>query len=108
MALYEDIASRLDFRDSQAWASADKVERVLIAASEISAAVLAVYRNLRGTPVEQAELSAVVTRLYDEFVAPLDVPKLGPVVELVVDQQVSKVLGALVPKLDELMDSKGL
>lgn len=108
MALYEDLAARLDFRDSQEWAAADKVERALIAASAISTAVLATYRTLRGTPVEQAELSSAIEKLYAEYIAPLDIPKLGPVAEMIVDQQVAKVIGALVPKLDELLDKKGL
>lgn len=108
MGLYEDLADRLDFRDSQEWASADKVEKGLITVSEVSTAVLAAYRALRGTAVEQAELSRAVEKVYAEFISPLDIPKLGVIGESMVDAQLPKILGALVPKLAELLEKKGL
>lgn len=108
MSLYDEIASRLDFRDGQLWAEADKVEKGMIAAHEISGAVLATYRALRGTPVQQDELEDAIKKIYREYIQPLDIPGVGPVIENFVDAYAGQVLGGLVKATDAWLDKKGL
>lgn len=104
MALYDEIKSRLDFTEDPAWATGDKVEKGLIAVSEITAAGLVIYQRLRGDSAQQAELSAAIRRLHDEHIAPLDIPGVGPFIEAVLDGQLGGILGGAVPAIDAALD----
>lgn len=108
MALYDDLNAKINFVNDPAWADADKIERVLMATANISSAVLDVYRALRGTPVEQDELSRAIELVYATHVAPLDIPGVGPVIESIIDQQAARVLGASVKALDAFLDKRGV
>lgn len=102
--LYDELKSRLDFTDDPAWATADKVEKGLIATHEISGAGKIVYQRLRGDSVQQAELSAAIRRLHEEIIAPLDIPGVGPFIEAVLDGQLGGILGGAVPAIDAALD----
>lgn len=104
MALYEELKSRLDFIEDPAWSTYDKIEKGLVATHEITGAGKLVYQRLRGNPTEQAELSAAIRQLHDEFIAPLDIPGIGAFVEAVLDGQLGGVLGGLVPVADAALD----
>ena len=104
MALYDDLKSKLAFRDDPNWPTFDAAERVLVVSMQVSGAILAAYRKLRGDAAAQAELSAAIQRLYAEEVAPLDLPGIGPWAESLVDAQLGVVLGGLVGPADAALD----
>lgn len=102
--IYENLKSRLDFADSQEFAKADLFEKGLIATREISTALLAVYQPLRGTAIDQAEVSQAIELAYAEYISPLDIPGVGPIIEAVLDNQGGRIAGGMVKPLDALLD----
>lgn len=102
--ILDQLKSRLTFIDDPHWATRDIAEKVLIVTSETSAAILAVYQKLRGTPEQQAELADAIRVLYREHVAPLDIPGVGPVLEAMIDGQLPNVLAGLVTPADAFLD----
>jgi hypothetical protein len=106
MDLYEQLASRLDFMEGDEWAKADPIEKLLIAVAEVSGALLAVYSPIRGTIHDKAEIIDALAKVYDEKIAPLDIPKVGPFIEAYIDNQGFVIATAIVEGMDSLLDKK--
>lgn len=102
--LYEELKSRLTFKDNPAWDTYDKAEKVLVVLSQTTSAVLIVYRKVRGNAAGQAELSAAIKQLHDEVIAPIDLPGVGPMIEALIDGQLGHILGGLVSPVDAFLD----
>jgi hypothetical protein len=100
----DQLKSRLTFIDDPNWATRDVVEKTLIVVEEIVGATRQLYQKLRGDTAAQAELSAAVRTLYAQYVAPLDIPGVGPVLEAVIDNQLPNVLSGLVGPIDAALD----
>lgn len=105
-AVYDELKSRLSFKDDPYWDTYDKAEKALLVASQVSTSVLLIYRKLRGDKAAQAELSAAIKQLHDEEIAPIDIPGVGPVIEAVLDSQLGGILGGLVAPVDAFLDDK--
>lgn len=105
-SVYDELKSRLSFQDDPYWDTYDKAEKALVVASQTSTSILLIYRKLRGNPQQQAELSAAIKQLYDEVIAPIDIPGIGPVIEAVLDNQLGGILGGLVAPVDAFLDDK--
>ncbi len=104
--LYDELKSRLTFRENPNWETYDKVEQVLVVLSQTTSASLIIYRKVRGNPAGQAELSAAIKRLHDEVIAPIDLPGVGPMIEALIDGQLGAILGGVVAPIDAYLDSK--
>ncbi len=104
MALYDELKSKLAFRDDPKWPTLDVADKVMTATIEVTSAVRQAYRKLRGDAAAQAELSLAVKRLHDEEIAPLDLPGVGPWAEGFIDANLGTVLAGLVGPADAALD----
>jgi hypothetical protein len=102
--LYDELKSRLTFKESPNWDTYDKAEKVLVVLSQTTSAVLIVYRKVRGNAAGQAELSAAIKQLHDEVIAPIDLPGVGPMIESLIDNQLGAILGGIVAPIDAYLD----
>lgn len=104
MALYDELKSRLAYRDDPDWDSRDIADKVLTINIELSTGARTAYRKLRGDVAGQAELAMAIKRLHDEEIAPLDLPGVGPWAESFIDANLGTVLAGLVGPADAALD----
>ncbi len=102
--ILDQLKTRLTFIDDPDWAKRDIVEKILIVTSETTGAILAVYQKLRGDAEQQQELADAIRSLYRQYIAPLDIPGVGVVLESMIDGQLPNVLAGLVVPADAALD----
>ena len=104
MSAYEALKAQLTFADDPQWPTRDKVEKWLIAVESVVGATRQAYQLCRGNAEQQADLADAIERVHDEFIAPLDIPGVGNLVEGMVDRNLGAILGGAVKQVDSKLD----
>ncbi|MEM9354541.1 MAG: hypothetical protein AAGA92_16195 [Planctomycetota bacterium] len=102
--LLPTILSLVSLHDDPKWNTYPPLRKAVKVNTQVSGAVDQLWDRLDSPDTSDAvvdELADALVALHVKYIVPLDIPGIGPVVEAIVDNQIGKLIPAVVDRVHQ-------